>query len=322
MIDFKKRNFIKNMYTYAIIASVSIAVINEKMHSTNLKFVNKDFYTMGTNGKIQAVTSEPEKVFSIAEEAIKRMNRIAELASKFSPESDIALLNRLYKQYNSISDDTQDLLDISNKYFELTDGYFDIGLGNILTLSNIDKNLPLNGNYLKKKDLKNKIIDIKKNKAKIIRENTTIDLGGIAKGYALDEAMKIFKKNKIEHVAIELGGDIKVNGGMTPNTPWVISIDNKIPTNLCNINKLIKIYSGGIALSSSYIKKSPDNNTFKHHIINPKNLKSENEYKFTLVTGENSVTCDVLATASFNMNKNEITNIKNKFKHYDIETYN
>lgn len=82
------------------------------------------------------------------------MNRIAELASKFSPESDIALLNRLYKQYNSISDDTQDLLDISNKYFELTDGYFDIGLGNILTLSNIDKNLPLNGNYLKKRSKK------------------------------------------------------------------------------------------------------------------------------------------------------------------------
>ncbi|HIH2762351.1 MAG TPA: FAD:protein FMN transferase [Candidatus Azoamicus sp.] len=309
MIDIKKDIF-KNMYTYAFIASISIATINEKLNNTNLKFIYKDFYTMGTNGKIQVFTKEPEKAFSIAEEAIKRMKRIDELASKFAPDSDIAILNRLYNIYNNISDETQELLEIGNKYFEFTDGYFDIGLGNILTLSNIDKNLPLNGNYLKKKDLKSKIISIKKNKAKIIRENTTIDLGGIAKGYALDEAIKIFKKNKIEHVAIELGGDIKVNGGMTPNTPWVISIDNKIPTNLCNINKLIKIYSGGIALSSSYIKKSPDNKMFKHHIINTKNLTSSNEYKFTLVTGHNSIICDILATALFNMNKYEIKKLK------------
>lgn len=320
MIDIKKRTFLKNIYTYAFIASVSIAV-NEKINHTNLKFVNKEFHVMGTNGKIQAFTNEPEKVFNIAEEAIKRMNRINDLASKFAPDADIAILNRLYKMYNNIEDETQDLLETSNKYFELTDGYFDIGLGNILTLSNIDKNLPLNGSYLKKKDLKTKIVDIKKNKAKIIRQNTTLDLGGIAKGYALDEAMNIFKKNKIEHVAIELGGDIKVNGGMSPNIPWIITIDNKLPTELYNINKTLKMYSGAIALSASYIKKSPDNNIFKHHIINPKQLKSIDEYKFTIVTGENGTTCDALATATFNMNKNEIKKIKNRFKDYEIETH-
>ena len=155
MIDIKKRNFLKNIYTYAFVASISLAGY-EKISNTNLKFVNKEFNVMGTNGKIQSFTNEPEKTFSIAEEAIKRMERIHELASKFEPYSDIAILNRLYKKYNNIADETQELLEISNKYYDLTEGYFDIGLGNILTLSNIDKNLPLNGSYLKKENFKKK----------------------------------------------------------------------------------------------------------------------------------------------------------------------
>lgn len=321
MIDIKKRNFLKSIYTYTLIASVSI-LVNEKINNTHLRFVHKEFNVMGTSGKIQIFTQEPEKAFSITEEAIKRMKKIDELASKFAPDSDIAILNRLYNIYNNISDDTQNLLEISNEYHTLTDGYFDIGLGNILILSHIDKNLPINGSYLTQKNLKSKIIDIKKNKAKIIRKNTTIDLGGIAKGYALDEAMKVFKKNKIEHVAIELGGDIKVNGGMSENTPWTITIDKKIPLHLYSINKTIKIFSGGIALSAGYIKKSPDNKIFKHHIINPKQLTSIDENKFTTVIGKDSTTCDILATAVFNMNTHEIKKIKNKFNDYEIETYN
>ncbi|HIH2763625.1 MAG TPA: FAD:protein FMN transferase [Candidatus Azoamicus sp.] len=321
MIDVKKRHFLKNIYTYAFVATASLAINETFINNKPLKFINKNFHTMGTNGKIQIFTEEPEKAFSIAEEAIERMNRIHDLASKFAPDADIAILNRLYNIYNHISDETQELLETSNNYYNLTNGYFDIGLGNILTLSNIDKNLPINGNYLKKNDFKKKIVDIKNNKAKIMRANTTIDLGGIAKGYALDEAMKIFKKNKINHVAIELGGDIKVNGGMSKNNPWTITIDNKISSNLNNITTF-KIYSGSIALSASYLKKSPDNTIFKHHIVNPKELRSTDQYKYTIVTGENSITCDALATAIFNMNKDEINDIKNKFKYYDINTYN
>ena len=134
--------------------------------------------------------------------------------------------------------------------------------------------------------------------------------------------MKIFKKYKIENIAIELGGDIRVSGGMTNTIPWTITLDEKIKKTITNMNKTIKLFSGGIALSSSYIKKSPDNTIFKHHIINPKELKSMNEYKFTLVTGKDSTTCDALATAIFNMNQNEIKNIKHKFNDYIIETYN
>lgn len=318
MTDKKRRELLKKIYAYTLLIVIPVA-INEKVMDTSIKFVNKEFNAMGTNGKIQIFTDNEEKASSIAEEAIKRMQRIDELASKFAPDSDIAILNRLYKMYNNITEETEELLETSNKYYDLTEGYFDIGLGNILTLANIDKNLPINGNFLKKSDFKNKIVDIKKNKAKIIRHNTTLDLGGIAKGYALDEAMKIFKYHKIEHVAIELGGDIKVNGGMNANTPWTITLDNKI-SQKDNKNATLKLYSGGVAISASYVKKSPDNNTFKHHIINPKLLKSMEEYKFTMVSGEDSMTCDILSTAAFNMNNYEVKKLKNKFKNYDIRT--
>lgn len=320
MIDIKRRNFIKNIYNCALIGT-SYLIINEiTLKKTDLKFINTEYYVMGTNGTIKILVSDVTKGFSIAEEALKRMRNIEKLASKFAPYSDISILNRYYNMLNNISDETIELLEISDKYNKMTNGYFDIGLGNILTLSGIDKNIPINGHYLKKKDFKENIVKIKKNKAKIERANTTLDLGGIAKGYALDEAMKIFKKNNIEHVAIELGGDIRLNGGMSPNTPWTISIDEKVSSNLKENEKKFNMYSGAVAISAGYIKKSQNNEIFKHHIINPKKLKSENKYDFTIIKGESSTVCDMLATATFNMNENEIINIKKKFNDYEIKT--
>lgn len=321
MPNLERRNFIKNIYKYILIGSVSIALNEIIINKTDLKFINTNFYVMGTNGTIKAFVKNHNKSSSIVEEALRRMKNIERLASKYAPYSDISLLNRYYNYLHNIADDTVELLEIGNKYHKLTTGYFDIGLGNILTLSGIDKNIPIKGTYLTKNDLKKNIVKIKNNKAKIERENTTLDLGGIAKGYALDEAMKIFKNNNIDHVAIELGGDIRVNGGMSKHIPWTITIDKKITTNLKENEKSFKIYSGGIALSASCLKKSPNNEIFKHHIINPKKLRSEENYTFTMIKGESSTICDILSTATFNMNEYEIKKIKNQFKNYEINTY-
>ena len=50
-----------------------------------------------------------------------------------------------------------------------------------------------------------------------------LDLGGIAKGYAADEA-KILVSEGIEHAIINLGGNIQTVGLKFDGTPWNIGI--------------------------------------------------------------------------------------------------
>ena len=139
MFDIEKRNFIKKAYNYTCI-TVGCVLVNEIITKENkIKIINENFNVMGTNGKLQAFVQDIEEGMSITEKALKRMRHIDKLASKFYPYAEIAIMNKFFKEYMTASDDTLNLLDLSNMFNELTDGYFDIGLGNILSLSEIDK---------------------------------------------------------------------------------------------------------------------------------------------------------------------------------------
>ncbi len=313
-----RRGFLKKLMFYTCATYIGILIINNfitKQHE--ITFVNKDFISMGTNGDIQIFPEGEINSETIIEDTIRRLNQFEKFLSKFKPSSDIGLINSNPYYYRKVSNETLTILDLSIKYNKMTYGYFDIGLGNFLSISGIDPNVPVVGkNFFLKNSFKTKLLDIKNNKVKLLRHNSMIDLGGIAKGYALDEAMKILIKNGIKHAAIEFGGDIKVYGGMPNNKPW------KIIINTGNKNEIIKIKNGSIAITGGYIKRSKNNiNNITHHIIDPKTLTSKNYYSSILVMGKDSVTCDALATAAYNMEKKDIINLKKTFKHYEFKFF-
>ena len=315
----KRRDFLKKLMFYTCVTYVSILIINNS-HTTKEQerpFVHTDYVSMGTNGDIQIFPEGQINGETIIEDTIIRLNQFEKFLSKFKPDSDIGLLNSNPYYYRKVSNETLTILDLSIKYNKMTNGYFDIGLGNFLSISGIDPNVPVVGkNFFLKNNFKTKLLDIKNNKVKLLRSNSMIDLGGIAKGYALDEAMKILIKNGIKHAAIEFGGDIKVYGGMPNNKPW------KIIINTGNKNEIIKIKNGSIAITGGYIKKSKNNiNNISHHIIDPKTLTSKNYYSSILVMGKDSVTCDALATAAYNMQKKDIINLKKIFKNYEFKFF-
>ncbi len=311
--NINKRTFLKKIVKYSIFGGLFAFASNNILKTTNMNFINEKFYSMGTEGRIQIFTPDITYGKTIIKNAIKRIHDLEILLTKFSPKSDIGIINSHPNIYNTVSDETLFILNLSKLYSHITRGYFDIGLGNFLSLSGIDSNVPLVGKtLLLNKHINDPIFHIKSNKIKLTRPHSMLDLGGIAKGYALDEAMNILIKSNIKHVAIELGGDIKLYGGTPNNGLWNVFLNN-------NLN-ILKYHTTSISSSGDKFKYIIKNNkqNIAHHIINPKTLSSKHHFTNTVVIGEKGYICDVLSTTCFCMNEKEIESIKHKFNDYNI----
>jgi len=321
MISQNRRTFFKKVFCYGAMFSLLGVTSNILFNNSSLKFINKDFYLMGTKGKLQFFTNDLSYGEYLVEKTLNRIQNIELMLTKFSPDSIINKISRNIVSYNEVPTDVLRVLKLGVKISKMTNNYFDMGMGNLLYSAGIDNMIPIVGNVTTLKDMNINLLSISGNKVRLNRKNTMLDLGGIGKGYAIDVAMEMLIDSGIKHAIIEFGGDIRAYGGMPSGLPWKISFDNNISYAL-NLKNEIYLKNGSIASSGGYLKRSKMKNCdIKHHIIDPKSLKTKDEYVLSLVKGEKATICDALATSCYNMDNIDLAHVKKKFSNYEIKVY-
>jgi thiamine biosynthesis lipoprotein len=99
-----------------------------------------------------------------------------------------------------------------------------------------------------------------------IPEGLHIDLGGIAKGWAADEAAR--RLSAYAPALLDAGGDVAVSGPMADGQPWAISVDN--PLDADAPLGLLLLSGGGVATSGRDYRRWKVGETWHHHIIDPR----------------------------------------------------
>lgn len=95
---------------------------------------------------------------------------------------------------------------------------------------------------------------------------TQLDFGGIAKGWAAHQTMT--RLSHLSPVLVDAGGDIAISGPKLDGSAWPIGVAN--PFEAGNILELIMVSSGGLATSGRDYKRWKFNESWKHHIIDPR----------------------------------------------------
>jgi len=128
------------------------------------------------------------------------------------------------------------------------------------------------------------------------KKGMAIDLGGIAKGYAVDRAFELLKGLGYRNLVVNAGGDLRV-GGSKPDGPWSIGIQH--PRDPEKILVRISLSDTAVATSGDYEKFFIHQDKRYHHILNPKNgFPAEGCQSVTVLHNEGA-TADALATAIF-----------------------
>ncbi len=160
------------------------------------------------------------------------------------------------------------------------------------------------------------LLDIKIKGIRVSNSNPAvkIDLGGIAKGFAIDRLLRYLKQRGIHNALINTGGDLKVIG-KHGDRPWKIAIRNPRfnPDNKNTVDSSkeivasLELYDNEAAFTSGdyerYFKNKGNNDKDKdkhfHHIIDPRTGYPAIGTQSVTVLHENASTADAAATALF-----------------------
>lgn len=208
--------------------------------------------------------------------------------SSYKTVSPIAKLNK--KKKAELDEYSYEALCFSLKYYQQTDGYFDIAVGKITKdLYRFGENERI----VSKKELQKSstsILGLKFDKhSAYLDKDTKIDLGGMGKGFGVDKVSTFLAKHKVKKAIIALSGDIRCIGTCK------IAVNNPLHVNTTLAS--FSMQNSGVSTSGNYNRyiKSKKYN----HLINPKTKQSEQKFlSVTLVSNLPSATLDAYATAA------------------------
>lgn len=265
--------------------------------------VNVEGYHMGT-----IIT---ERVFGknakrAAEQVMGRMEEVEKTMTINVSGGDINSLNDMAgKESVKLRSDAMFVLQSAYKFAELSRGAFDVTVGPLVKAWGIftDHSRVPSDEEIKKLlglvDYRSLSLDKESGTAKLQKEGQIVDLGGVAKGYAGDEAIRIYKENGIKSAFVNIGGNVVVLGHKPDGSPWSIGIQNPRAQNGVYIG-IVKVADKAVVSSGDYERYFIKDNIRYHHIIDPRTgYPSDSGLIGTTVIADKSIDADALSTAAF-----------------------
>jgi len=248
-------------------------------------------------------------------EIFQNVNQIAreleEKASRTLETSEVSAFNRAEEAY-TFSPDMADMIQKALAMSEATDGAYDITVAPLVDLWNIKeggpvpsedalsealtlvsyRNLTLTGCTLTKKNPK-----------------VSIDLGSVAKGYAVDKIVSyLAEKDCI--ALVNFGGNVAVVGNRAEQEVWRVSV--RSPFDAQKTIGKFNITSGAVAVSGDYERYFEKDGVRYHHILSPFNGYPSRNMRSVAVYAASALDADMLSTALFVMGEDRAKDFKSE----------
>jgi len=274
---------------------------------------------MGTEISVELWAKDSVEGRAAIAAVMTEMKRIDAWLSPYKTASELSQVNlHATKEAFKISPELFQLIEKSNHYSELSEGAFDItfaSLGNQYdyrlgirpSQSAIDKQLKaINYRHIKLDPVDQTIL--------FVHPDVKIDLGGIAKGYAVDLAINLLLKRGIISAMVAAGGDTRIIGDKE-GKPWMVGI--KAPRDANGVALVIPLDNSAISTSGDYERYFESGGVRYHHILNPHTGDSARLLQSVSIIGDNAVDTDALSTTVFVLGLDKGMALINQLKGFD-----
>lgn len=256
---------------------------------------------MGTSVRVE-LWHEDELVGKAAIAAVmEEMRRIDRGMSPFKASSELSRINqRAAVRPVAVSQELFDLIARSLEVSKLTEGAFDITFSSVGYLYDYRRHIkPTEAeirNALPGVNYRHLKLDRRHRTIRFGRPGMRIDLGGIAKGYAVDIGIDLLKKRGVAHALVTAGGDSRIVGDRR-GRPWTIGIRD--PRQRNDMVAVLPLTDTAISTSGDYERYFEADGVRYHHIINPKTGHSASEVRSVTILAPDATTTDGLSTGVF-----------------------
>lgn len=255
---------------------------------------------MGSPFKLVFYASGDSLALAAANSAFKRVEQLNEIMSDYRDGSEI---NRLSAQSGSgqwvkVSKALFDILLISQQISRQTDGVFDVTLGPVVQMW---RHATRKGIFPKADEIKEALsktgyrfmkLDASTQSVWLAKKGMRLDIGGLGKGFAAEEAIKVIKSHGIKAAMMDAGGKIVLADAPPGTAGWKITVSNGSDS-----LKTMELSNVSLATSGPTYRFMEHNGIRYSHIVDPKTGIGLLFHVRTTVISPDGTVADALATA-------------------------
>jgi thiamine biosynthesis lipoprotein len=283
----------------AILAGTLFPLLSSSARAEWVSRVNDGI--MGTRIVVELWSDKAEAGERDIDAVMAEMRRIDSDMSTYKSDSEISRVNaRAAQGPVKISKELFDLLTTALEYSRLTDGAFDITYASVGFMYDFrarhhpdDKQIAA---ALPAVNYRHVLLDRATSSVRFSQAGVRIDLGGIAKGYAVDRGIAILQRAGIKHALVSAGGDSRIIGDRF-GKPWIVGIRH--PDHKDQIIARLPLVDTAISTSGDYERYFDENGVRYHHIIDPRTGHSASAVRSATVLAPTATRTDGLSKTAF-----------------------
>ncbi len=274
-------------------------------NTASAQWINNSFQVMGTQAHVEFWLDKPKQNGNTSAQLItlvqQEMHRIDKAMSPYKKTSELSRVNnKAGSEKVIVSRELFELLYQSQQIAELSDGAFDITYASVgYQYDYRKKQRPDQASIqsaLQAIDYRTIILDGEKLTVHFTHPDVKIDLGGIAKGYAVKQCIALLKSAGIKHALVSAGGDTGLLGDRR-GRPWYVGIKHPRAEDKTAVQ--LPLSDEAISTSGDYERYFIEEGVRYHHIINPKTGDSARKVVSVSIIGKDATFVDALSTTVF-----------------------
>jgi thiamine biosynthesis lipoprotein len=283
--------------------SIFFAVISLMAMAAHADWYHREAAIMGTRIAVELWHEDASEAERAIEAVLGEMHRVDALMSHYKPESQLSQINaRAALAPVAVDSELASLIERAGKLSALTGGAFDITYASVGYLYDYRAHQKPTDEQIEAGlgavNWRHVVVDPRDSTVRFTRSGVRIDLGGIAKGYAVDRAIAILESRGVRHASVTAGGDSRIIGDRF-GRPWIIGIRH--PDDADKVIARIPMIDAAISTSGDYERYFDEDGKRFHHIIDPHTGKSAGELRSVTIIGPDATTTDGLSTSVFVM---------------------
>ena len=261
-------------------------------------------------GTVCTITLFDEGREDVYNQIFDRLNEIEQHLSVNISTSDIAQINQKAGiEPVKVHADTLSILSTALHFAYKTEGALNPAIGSLVSLWGIggdNPRLPTEKEIEEQKaltDYKQIVIDTEKSTVYLPVKGMKLDTGGITKGYAADEVVRLMNENKIAGGLVDLGGNVYAVGTKADGSKWRVGVKNPFDSTGTPLIR-IDVENATIVTSGVYERFFIQDGIRFHHLLDSKTGYPVNNglQSVTIITSS-SMVADALSTAVFVLGK-------------------
>jgi thiamine biosynthesis lipoprotein len=260
---------------------------------------------MGTVFTVVAYGRDPRYLAQVAEQAFEEIDRLDAQMSNYRPESELAGINRAAaRQAVVVEPRLFQLIRDTLAYSDETAGAFDITVGPLMKAWGLFRG---QGRLPSRWELSQVMARVGYRRVKLDKDRRTVsfaaegaelDLGGIAKGYAVDQTVETLRSNGVTSALVSSGmSSIYALGAPSGERAWKITLRDPYQAQKEGDVVYLKNYS--LSVSGSYEKFFQLGGRTYCHILDPRTGRPVENMLATAILAPRTVESDALSTAFF-----------------------